>query len=74
MIRQLPEEAQPAMNLMGWIRSRFYGSRQQQNRLSSILRRRSQLGGFSRGYTTPFDDPPAAPVALDPDLPWELRE
>lgn len=62
------------MNLMGWIRSRFYGTRENQDRLSSVLRRRSQLGGFSKGYTTPFDDAPAEPVTLDPDLPWELRE
>jgi hypothetical protein len=74
LIRQLPEDDTPPMNLMGWIRSRFYGNRRDQDRLSSVLRRRSQLGGFSKGYETPFDDPPAEPVALDPDLPWELRE
>ena len=62
------------MNLMGWIRRRFYGSRAEQDRVSSVLRRRSQLGGFSRGYETPFDDPPSEPVQLDGELPWELRE
>ena len=62
------------MNLMGWIRSRFYGNRRDQERLSSVPRRRSQLGGFGKGYETPFDEPPAEPVDLDPELPWELRE
>lgn len=63
------------MNLMGWIRARFYGGdRDIQDRLSSVLRQRSPLGGFGRGYTTPFDEPPPEPITLDPDLPWELRE
>ena len=62
------------MNLMGWIRSRFYGSREQQDRLSPILRQRAHWGGFGRGYSTPFDEAPKEPIELDPDLPWELRE
>ena len=59
---------------MGWLRSRFYGSRAQQDRISPILRRSANWGGFARGYHTPFDEPPKEPIELDPDLPWELRD
>ena len=63
------------MSVLGWLRSRFYGGdRTTQDRVSSALRSTSPLGGFGRAYTTPFDQPPAEPVDLDPDLPWELRE
>ncbi len=62
------------MTILGWIRSRFYGSRATQDRISGALRDVSPLGGFGRAYRTPFDRPPEEPVALDPDLPWELRE
>lgn len=39
-----------------------------------MLRRNASWGGFGRGYITPFDQPPAEPIKLDPDLPWELRD
>lgn len=61
-------------NLLGWLRRRFYGDRETQDRVTGALRSSTTLGGFGTGYRTPIDRPPTAPVDLDPDLPWELRE
>jgi hypothetical protein len=62
------------MSVFGWIRARFYGSRESQDRVSGALRDVTPLGGFGRKYRTPFDEPPAEKIELDPDLPWELRD
>ena len=62
MTRQLPEDDKPRS-------------------LLSRLRDRGKAGfnpgqsiPFGGGYQGPFADPPEEPIALDPDLPWELRE
>lgn len=63
------------MSVLGRVRSLFYGGdRRTQDRLSSILRGRSHLGGAGPGIRTGFDEPPMEPVVLDADLPWELLD
>ncbi len=51
------------MSLLEWLRSRL-----------ASPGRPKRIAGFGTAYDGPFDAPPAEPVELDPDLPWELRE
>ena len=56
------------MSLMSWLRRRYY----RDDNPAQLAAR--PLGGFGKGFSTPFDAPSPEKVELDPDLPWELRE
>jgi hypothetical protein len=53
----------------------FGGSADRRARVSSALSSaaRLQVGGLFP-ETGPFDEPPSEPIALAPDLPWELQD